>query len=256
MGVPRGAGRDLALRPFELLALPLCERRPTNGCIWAGSLRWRPGRSTLHLRRAPLRGPHPTTTGVSMRHLTLVRSAALFAVVTLFSACGSDSSGPTFDDTFTADDVEGPAFGVAFGSESMMETLHWGGPDVGIFAPPFLSALGVKAAPARRHPSRLPALSAGTSLKAQLSALQAAAPGCAVSGHGSDDNVFTPYDGNGNDIGDDFYLRIDCAGVDSIGEGVAVNWKEWGELRIKERSGVLWGWDASSKQGYSDKRSD
>jgi hypothetical protein len=192
-----------------------------------------------------------------MRHLTVVRSAALAVVVTLFSACSSDSTGPDYDDTFTAGDAMLQAEGVAGGSEQMMETMHWGYPQLGIFAAPSFVRAIPGGVPERRHPSRLPLPAAGAPLGAHLTALQAAAPGCTVSGHGAEGgDPFQPYDGNDNGVGDDFYVKADCTWVEEIGEGVTVTYKEGQEMRIKERTGVLWGWDASIRIWSSDVRSD
>ena len=192
-----------------------------------------------------------------MRHLAFVRSAAFVAALTLFSACSSDSSGPSYDDTFTFGDAMNQAEGVAEGSENMMETMHWGFPELGIFASPSFASLIPGGGSAMRRPARLPRPVAGASVGAYLSALQAAAPGCTISGHGSTGgDLYEPYDGNENGIGDDFLVKVECTSVEEVGEGVTVTYKEGEELRIKERSGVLWGWDASIRYWYSDERSD
>jgi hypothetical protein len=190
-----------------------------------------------------------------MRHLTLVRSAALAATISLFSACGSDSTGPDFDDTFNGEDAFYVALGVVSTAEQGMQTMHWGGPNVELdLAPAFLTSS--RRPPHASHPSRLPKPVRGGTVGAYLSSLQSAAPGCSVSGSGANGDPYTPYDGNENEVPDDYSITIQCTDVDSVGEGVTVTYNERAEFRVKERTDILFGWDASLKQTWSSKRSD
>jgi|GEM_PF-3513234 len=187
-----------------------------------------------------------------MRPQTFVRSAALAVTITLFSACSSDSTGPAFDDTYNGEDGFYAAMGIVSVAEQGMETMHWSGPNVELnFAPALLSA--GERRPHASHPSRLPRPAGKTTVGAYLSALQAAAPGCSVSGSGAGDNPYTPYDGNGNYVPDDYSITIECTDIDSVGEGVTVTYHERAELHAKERTDILFGWDASVKQTWSAK---
>lgn len=190
-----------------------------------------------------------------MRQPTFVRSAALAATITLFSACSSDSTGPAFDDTFNGDDAFYVAMGVVSTAEQGMETMHWGGPNAEIdLAPSFLA--NRPAAARTPHPSRLPKPAPHATVALYLSALQAAAPGCTVSGSGADGSPYDPYDGNSNGIPDDYSLTVQCTWVDSVGEGVTVKYDERAELRAKERTDILFGWDTRVRQTWSQKWSD
>jgi len=188
-----------------------------------------------------------------MQHLTVVRSIALSALVILASACGSDPTGPDFDGTFT----EGQG---TYAGSLLVMTIGQALPTMTL-GDPLSGRVGFSAAPSRGvlragAGSRLLLPAPGVGTRAYLSQLQATAPGCTISGHGSDEDQYDPYDGNDNGIADDFALKIECTDVDSAGEGVTITYKQRYDLRMKERLGVDWGFDASLELWSSEKRSD
>ncbi len=191
-----------------------------------------------------------------MRHPTFVRSAVLAATVSLFSACGGDSTGPDFGDTFTEGNAEYFGEGVLSGAEQGMLSMHWGSPNIGLLGAPAFLGTRMTHHGSRPHPSRFPQPVAGAPVASYLSALKAAAPGCTISGSGSNGDPFIPYDGNGNDIPDDWWVKASCDSEEEVGEGVTIAYHDEVEVRMKERTDILWGFDASVKQRYTDKASD
>jgi hypothetical protein len=146
------------------------------------------------------------------------------------SACG-DATGPDFDGSFT----EAQAAYVAedaYGDLSyIVDQLDFGSPTVGLAGAEAVAARGFRGKAAARF----------------AHGLQAAGAGCTVTASGTDEDPWDPYDGNDNGIPDDYSLTYDCVEIDSLAPGVSETEREVYRIRVKERAGVLRGWDGSSE---------
>jgi hypothetical protein len=175
-----------------------------------------------------------------MRSMIFGRSVALAAVLTFAAACGSDSSGPTYRDEMLEGDAEG-VYEETFGFiQTAFSGMDFGSPGVGILAPPPPLTRLALAHGARPH----------------LVDLQRSLDdGCTISAGGTDEDIWDPIDANGNDVPDDWTLKVICVETNENEGVIQLDSVKYG-LRIKERTTGLHGFDATayyiSHETYSD----
>lgn len=180
----------------------------------------------------------------------LARVALATSLIFAFSACGSDSSGGTdFDNTATTGDTEDAADNAADLATNITEEMNFGGPNIFIAAPAQVAAFAAKHPIAARPfggrgftSDLMTAAPTGAKFALQASA----AVGCTVTGHGSDgSDPFQPYDGNGNDIPDDWYVKAVCVTKDSSDTANVVTYTQNVEYSAKENAASVYGYDAA-----------
>lgn len=146
------------------------------------------------------------------------------------AAC-NDSTGPGFDGSFTEAQAADAAEQAYWDLDYVIGQLDFGDPTVGMAGAEALAVRGFRGKAAARF----------------AHGLQAAGAGCTVSASGTDEDPWDPYDGNGNGVPDDYALTYDCVDIDSISPGVVETEREVYKIRIKERAGVLRGWEGTSE---------
>ena len=181
-----------------------------------------------------------------MRSTFLGRTALASALAIAIGACGdSGSGGPEFDDEATTEQVSDFAEQTIDLTGDLARQFHFGEPN------PYLSA--VKAFAVARATDRLPARSGSRLGTRSLPALPldaagrpqlAAAPGCTITAHGIGEGPFDPYDGNHNDLPDDWGVEQKCVTYDS--SDVSNIWTQRSTFRMvaKEDAASLYGFSA------------
>lgn len=174
----------------------------------------------------------------------VLASALIFA----FSACSDDGGdGTDFDDSASsADTYDAAEMGMDF-AEATMDQLNFGGPTGYLSASRAFVSLRPRSGSSRLSRGGLPAdlavpgMTAGADGKLKF----VAAPGCSISSYGSDGEPWNPYDGNGNEIGDDWGLDQVCVYVDSSDAENHWTQRQTIKYRQKENTASLHGFTSS-----------
>lgn len=177
--------------------------------------------------------------------MTARRTSRIFlgALALLVAGACSDSTGPDFGDTFFESQGEDLAEWAFDDLYDLARQLDFGSP---------VSANGPAATAVRtfRRPDgrsrKAPRFTLGSA--AVLSAeLRAAAAGCSIESSGNDGDPWTPLDANDNDIPDDYSLSYICTDSDTSADSTVWTERYESHVRVKERSGVLHGYDAENR---------
>lgn len=176
----------------------------------------------------------------------VIASALIFA----FSACGDDSSGPSFDDEATTEETEDVAYDAVEIAANVIDQLNFDGPDIALSAARGRAALQA-AHDARMGPSRLPPElpMPGVSFTAAGGIQLSAAPGCAISAYGNDGELWDWIDVNENGIADDWGLETTCVSQDSSDLENIVTRTDKLKITIRENNASLYGYRVT--QAYS-----
>jgi len=172
---------------------------------------------------------------VTVRHLFRSTLGALALIAA--GACG-DSTGPDFGDSFLeyqGEDAGEWAYDNLYG---LVQRMNFGSPSSGVSVK---SALAPSRSPSG-HPLHLPRFTY-TDAPALGAELQLAAAGCAVEASGVDEDPWDPVDANDNGIADDYSMRYTCVEADTSGDSTVWTGRYETRVRVKERAGVLHGYD-------------
>jgi hypothetical protein len=184
---------------------------------------------------------------VTARHFFRTTLGAL--AIVLAGACG-DSTGPDFDDSFLEYQGESAGEWAYDNLYGLVQRMNFGSPSSGV-------SVKIALAPAQSpsgRPSHLPRFPFADA-PALGAALQLAAFGCAVEASGVDEDPWDPIDANHNGIPDDYTVRYSCVEADTNSDSTVWIERYESRMRVKERAGVLHGYDVEQEYRELDEGS-
>ena len=162
--------------------------------------------------------------------------------------CGDSNSGPDFDDEATTDETLGVSEDAVSLAQQIAYSMDFGTPN--IFLAPMANAarstaFGPHAVRPMQRRGAVAAVGLATWTGDRAVALQAvAANGCSVTSHGTDgSDPFDYLDENGNDIPDDWSLKLVCVAVDSSDTSNVWTYTETYDVGAKEDMSALHGFE-------------